>query len=60
MSESSVRRETFFVGGKYGAAGPTQLMQGQMYVEVLAPERVTQPYPLVMIHGLGQTGSIWL
>jgi hypothetical protein len=42
------------------AAGLMQVMQGQMYAEVLTPERVMQPYPLVMIHGMGQTACTWL
>jgi pimeloyl-ACP methyl ester carboxylesterase len=60
MERSSVRHETFFVGGKYGSAGTMQIMTGQMYVEVLTPERVRQPYPLVLIHGLSQTANTWL
>jgi pimeloyl-ACP methyl ester carboxylesterase len=32
-------------------------MAGQMYVEYLTPERVTHPYPIVMIHGTAQTGT---
>jgi pimeloyl-ACP methyl ester carboxylesterase len=60
MRASPVRRETFFVGGKYSAADAMQGMKGQMYVEALTPEPVTQPYPLVMVHGLGQTANTWL
>ncbi len=35
-------------------------MHGQMYVEVLTPDLVQQPYPLVLIHGRGQTATNWL
>src|SRR5208282_3764444 len=46
------------VGGSY--VGPSStLMQGQMYVEVLTPEHVTHPYPLVLVHGLAQTAMNW-
>ncbi|HTE16722.1 MAG TPA: hypothetical protein VK642_16755, partial [Burkholderiales bacterium] len=47
----------FFVGGKYinTAAGP--MMDRQMYVEYRFPAKVTQRYPIVMIHGAAQTGT---
>jgi pimeloyl-ACP methyl ester carboxylesterase len=32
-------------------------MAGQMYVHALIPAAVTKPYPIVMIHGVGQTGT---
>src|SRR5882762_4073821 len=35
-------------------------MQGQVYVEVLAPKDVKRPYPLVLIHGAGQTATNWM
>jgi pimeloyl-ACP methyl ester carboxylesterase len=35
-------------------------MTGQMYVELLRPARVTRRYPLVFIHGLGQTATNWI
>ncbi len=31
-----------------------------MYVEWLAPERVTRPFPLVLVHGGGGQGTDWL
>ncbi|VUC35798.1 unnamed protein product [Clonostachys rosea] len=31
-----------------------------MYVESLEPENVTQPYPLVLIHGDFHSGKVWL
>src|SRR5207237_929683 len=34
-----------------------RLMGNQMYVEYFLPAEITQPYPVVMIHGAGQTGS---
>ena len=47
----------FFVGGKYveGKTGP--IMERQMYVEYRFPAKVTQKYPIVMIHGAAQTGT---
>ncbi len=55
-----MRRETFFVGGSYAGPAMARVMQGQMCVERLCPDAVTQPYPLVMIHGGGQTATNWL
>jgi pimeloyl-ACP methyl ester carboxylesterase len=49
-------REFFFVGGKYTG----DVMTGQMYVEVLHPQKVTRKYPIVFFHGLGQTATNWM
>ena len=54
----------FFVGGKY-VESQTDTMRGrisggQMYVQYQIPARQTQPYPVVMIHGGGQTGVNFL
>jgi pimeloyl-ACP methyl ester carboxylesterase len=48
----------FYAGGEY--VGDPPIMGGQMYVEVWEPREATQPYPLVMFHGNGQTGFDWL
>ena len=57
---SDINHESFFVGGEY--AGPTEarVMRGQMFVEMLTPKHVTHPWPLVMIHGAGQTAMNWM
>lgn len=47
----------FFVGGKYVKASDGDIMAGQMYVHALIPARVTKRYPIVMIHGIGQSGA---
>ena len=47
----------FFAGGQYLESGGKRVMAGQMYVEYMTPAKVTQPYPVVMIHGTAQTGS---
>jgi pimeloyl-ACP methyl ester carboxylesterase len=46
-----------FVGGKYPDVKGPQPMTGQSYVEFQVPARRTHPYPIVMIHGLWQSGS---
>ncbi|SFL61692.1 alpha/beta hydrolase [Methylobacterium pseudosasicola] len=50
----------FFVGGRYETANNRTTALGQMFVENRAPERVTQPYPVVMVHGTAQTGTNFL
>jgi pimeloyl-ACP methyl ester carboxylesterase len=50
----------FFVGGHYTGKGAAQEMTGQMYVQRLEPAKVTQRYPIVMIHGTAQTGNSFM
>ena len=35
-------------------------MGGAMYVEVMVPKQIRSPYPVVFLHGAGQTGVDWL
>src|SRR5499427_3078826 len=61
VDESAVgQRGYFYVGGKYVGEPGKEIMQGQIYVEVLAPKEVRRPYPLVLIHGAGQTATNWM
>src|SRR6201987_3447712 len=53
-------RGYFYVGGRYVGEPGKETMQGQMYVEVLAPKDVRRPYPLVLIHGAAQTATNWM
>jgi pimeloyl-ACP methyl ester carboxylesterase len=46
----------FYVGGEYAS----DVMQGQMYVEVFVPKVVKHPYPLVFFHGFWQTATNWM
>src|SRR5262249_12286123 len=54
------QRGYFYVGGKYVGEPGKEIMQGQVYVEVLAPKEVRRPYPLVLIHGAAQTATNWM
>ena len=56
----TARHEVFYVGGHYEDDHGKQVMVGQMFVEVLSPEQVTHPFPLVLIHGLAQTAVNWM
>jgi len=47
----------FFVGGKYVETTNGPMMERQMYVEYRFPAKITQRYPIVMIHGAAQTGT---
>ncbi|HEX5229070.1 MAG TPA: alpha/beta hydrolase [Bryobacteraceae bacterium] len=53
-------RDYFYVGGKYAGKPGAEVMAGQMYVEVLRPQAIRQKYPLVLIHGAGQTATNWM
>lgn len=48
----------FFTGGRYRKQDDT--MSGQMYVQYQIPAQQKFPYPMVMIHGGGQTGVNFL
>ena len=50
----------FFVGGAYTKTKDGQIMIGQMFVQYQVPQNRTQPYPVVMWHGGGQTGTNFL
>lgn len=59
--DTSVARHTaFYVGGDYVNADGKELMTRQMYVEGWAPRKVRHKYPLVLVHGLGQTAVNWM
>ena len=61
VDQSAVaQRGYFYVGGKYVGEPGKEIMQGQIYVEVLAPKEVRRPYPLVLIHGAAQTATNWM
>jgi len=47
----------FFVGGSIDKMIEGSPTVGHMYVEFQLPEKLAHPYPVVMIHGGGQTGT---
>ncbi|KAF8967508.1 Alpha/Beta hydrolase protein [Flammula alnicola] len=57
-------RSYFYVGGSYipnsNESGDSAISTRQLYVEHLVPAKVTQKYPIVMIHGNGMTGTNFL
>ena len=61
VNQSAVAaRGFFYVGGHYIGEPGKHIMQGQIYVEVLAPKVQQRPYPLVLIHGAAQTATNWM
>jgi pimeloyl-ACP methyl ester carboxylesterase len=54
------RRGFFWVGGERVSVGEGTALRGQMFVQWEAPEEMTQPYPVVLIHGGGGQGTDWL
>jgi pimeloyl-ACP methyl ester carboxylesterase len=61
VDQSAVaKRGYFYVGGHYVGEPGKSIMQGQIYVEVLAPKKQRRPYPIVLIHGAAQTATNWM
>ncbi|TFK43325.1 alpha beta-hydrolase [Crucibulum laeve] len=65
LAENSIlgtfhRRSYFYVGQSYVPQGNSSIAFGQMYVEHLVPSVVSQPFPLLFIHGRGMTGTNFL
>jgi pimeloyl-ACP methyl ester carboxylesterase len=50
----------FYAGGAYTRSKDGQITTGQMFVQYQIPAHKKHPYPIVMIHGGGQTGSNFL
>jgi pimeloyl-ACP methyl ester carboxylesterase len=57
---SIARQGYFFVGGHLFPVNGDQAMAGQMFVQYQVPAGTTKPYPVVMVHGGGQTGTNFL
>ena len=50
----------FYAGGEYVEFRDDVTMGGAMYVEVMVPHEIQQDYPIVFLHGAGQTGVDFL
>lgn len=59
-SQAIAEQGYFYTGGRYTKTKDGQIMVGQMFVQYQIPARRTQPYPVVMWHGGGQTGTNYL
>jgi pimeloyl-ACP methyl ester carboxylesterase len=54
---SIARQGYLFAGGTYTTVNGRQVMSGQMYAEFQIPSTQTHTWPIVMVHGGGQTGT---
>ncbi len=54
------RRGQFWVPGERVQVGAHTFQHGPMYVAWEAPETVTRPHPLVLVHGGAMQGTEWL
>lgn len=50
----------FHVGGAYQTIDKQEVLVGQMYVWYQIPKESKRPYPVVLVHGGGQTGTNFL
>jgi pimeloyl-ACP methyl ester carboxylesterase len=51
------RQGYFFAGGTYEERDGQKVLTGQMYVEFQIPAEQRWPYPVIMVHGGGQSGT---
>ena len=56
----SLRRGHLWIPGERVSLGGQTYQRGPMFVEWEAPERVTRPWPIVLMHGGGFQGTEWL
>ena len=54
------RRGQFWIPGEVVSSPFGTVQRGPMYVSWEAPEVITQPHPVVLVHGGGGQGSEWL
>jgi len=57
---SIVKMGYVYAGGKYSEVKGRKIMSGQIYAEYFVPAKQTSPYPIVLVHGGGTSGSIYL
>jgi pimeloyl-ACP methyl ester carboxylesterase len=54
---SIARQGYLFAGAKYKTVNDQQVMSGQIYAEYQIPAKQTHRWPILMIHGFGQSGT---
>lgn len=61
VTEARHTRKIYYLGGDYNQTASGTILQNQIYVEQLTPAGgVTQPKPLVLLHGGNIAGDLWL
>ena len=56
----TARRGNFWIPGDRVTLDGNTFQRGPMFVAWEAPERVTQPYPIILVHGGALQGTEWL
>lgn len=54
---SIARQGYLFAGGTYSVVNGRRVLLGHLYAEFQIPARQTSPWPVVMVHGGGQSGT---
>ena len=54
---SIAKQGYLFAGAKYSTVNDQQVMSGQIYAEFQIPAKRTHRWPILMVHGLGQSGT---
>lgn len=54
---SIARQGYLFAGGQYSVVNGRRVLTGHLYAEFQIPARQTHPWPVVMVHGGGQSGT---
>ena len=59
-AEHIAKKTFFYAGGSYKTnAKGEHYYSGQMFVEGYMPQNITKKYPLLLLHGKGQTNVCW-
>jgi pimeloyl-ACP methyl ester carboxylesterase len=58
-TDDLARTGIFYAGGHYVGEPGKETMGGDAYVVVWVPKQIKHPYPIVYVHGAGQTATDW-
>jgi pimeloyl-ACP methyl ester carboxylesterase len=58
-TDDVARTGIFYAGGQYEGEPGKETMGGDAYVVVWVPKQIKHPYPIVYVHGAGQTATDW-
>ncbi len=58
-TEDIAREGIYYAGGQYVGEKGKETMGGDAYVVVWVPKQIKHPYPIVYVHGAGQTATDW-
>ncbi len=58
-TDDLARTGIFYAGGQYEGEPGKETMGGDAYVVVWVPKQIKHPYPIIYVHGAGQTATDW-